>query len=220
MCEDQLCRKQFIIREVRKYLKLKSKEKPRLIDLRCGFGWLTHELSKYGAIVGVDLSADAARTLYPNLKFIETNIIEDKIEEKYNIVVSSEVIEHLAQKDQLIYISKVYDLLTKGGILIMTTPNKPVVERLLIKNYITRGDLQPIENWLNKESLRTLLSPYFEISFMGTTMFRPDFTRNNRYIDLAYYFIHIRIVKSYKLVNNIIGSSIKGLYMTIVASKR
>ncbi|MFX1476313.1 MAG: class I SAM-dependent methyltransferase, partial [Promethearchaeota archaeon] len=179
--EDKLCRMHFIIRNVMKYSKLHRGQGIRIIDLGCGQGWITSELSKYGDVVGVDLSTRVARKLYPNLKFIEANMVIDRIEGKYDIVVSSEVIEHLTYKDQQICIRKAYYLLREDGILILTTPNKLRAVQLCKRLHIGRDQLQPIENWLDKESLSLLLNPYFETSFVGSTMFRPILVIKNSY---------------------------------------
>jgi len=147
--------------------------------------------------------------------------VTDKIEGKYDIVVSSEVIEHFSLEDQRIYIRKAHDLLKEAGYLVLTTPNKPKVENLVKGLSISREQLQPIENWLDKESLCLLLAPYFEIAYMGSIVFRPILIRKHKYLNYIYVFAYIYL-KLYKLINinRLLRSSLQGLYLTIVTQKR
>ena len=215
---DGICLMEFIVSST-KNLKSKSKRRLRIIDLGCGRGWTTDALSKYGDVVGIDLSVSMAERLYPDLKFVQTNIVTDEIEGKYDIVVSSEVIEHLSVEDQRIYVKKAHDLLNEDGCLILTTPNKPNVETMVRELSIRREQLQPIENWLDKESLDLLLAPYFKIASTGSTVFHPIFTRKYKYLHYMYVFAYIYL-RLYKLVNRLLRASQRGLYMTVVARKQ
>ena len=157
--------------------------------------------------------------MYPNLKFIQANIVTDRIEGKYDIVVSSEVIEHLSFEDQQIYVKKAYELLAEGGTLILTDPNKPKVEKMVKELSVSRDQLQPIENWLDIKSLRPLLDPYFVIKFYGSTLFHPILIKKHKYFDFIYCFLYNRL-KLYKLVNRLLKSSSQGLYLIVIARKR
>jgi len=218
MGEDEIGRIEFIIASI---IKLKSgiNHRLRIIDLGCGRGWITDVLSRYGDVVGTDLSTSAAERLYPHLKFFQANIVTDEIEGKYNIVVSSDVIEHLSFVDQQVYVRKAQDLLNEGEYLILTTPNKPKAENLLKESCITKEQLQPIENWLDKRSLSLLLSPYFEVTYIGSTVFHPLLIRKHKYLNRVYIFCYIYL-KLYKFVDILLRSSLLGLYLTVVAQKR
>ncbi|MFC2040563.1 class I SAM-dependent methyltransferase [Chloroflexota bacterium] len=218
MAEHEICIIEFIASSIKK-ITSKSNNRLKIIDLGCGRGWITDALSKYGDVAGVDLSIIMAERLYPDLQFIQANIVTDEIEGKYDIVISSEVIEHLSFEDQRIYVKKAYDLLNEAGYLVLTTPNKPQVENLVKELSISREQLQPIENWLDKESLSLLLAPYFEIVYIGSTVFRPILIRKYKYLHYIYVFT-IMCLKLYKLINRILRSSRQGLYLTIVARKR
>jgi len=142
---DQRCRIGFIVPNI-EGIKGKMGRSLRLCDLGCGKGWLSSILSKYGDVLGVDMSIDMAKRLHPNLKFKQANIIKDTIEGQFDIVVSSEVIEHMEPEFQPIYVKKCYDLLEPDGYLVLTTPNKPIIEAHMAASPITK--LQPIETWL------------------------------------------------------------------------
>ena len=214
---DDICRREFIISSARNLIK--AKPRPKIIDLGCGSGWLTKALSKYGQVVGVDLSTAVAQKKYPGLTFIQVNVVTDNIEGRYDIVVSADVIEHLSSEDQEIYVKKAYDLLNEPGYMILTMPNKPKAESLVKALSISRERLQPIENWLDIESLRVLLLPYFEITYAGTTVFNPALIRKRRYLHYAYIFAYIYL-GLYKPINRILRTSQRGLYLTVVARKR
>jgi 2-polyprenyl-3-methyl-5-hydroxy-6-metoxy-1,4-benzoquinol methylase len=227
--DDELARMHFIIENLRKHGKPNRQHKLKIIDLGCGPGWITNELSKYGDVTGVDLSTGVAQTNYPLLNFVKKNIITDTIEGKYDVVVSSEVIEHLTSEDQTIYVKKAYELLDKEGILILTTPNAPEVAKLVKESLITSDHLQPIENWLDNKFLKSLLGAYFKIEFMGSIVFAPVsvrkfFAEDNRYIKFTHKIIStIRRYKLYSFINRFVGrlssSSMHGLYLTAVARK-
>lgn len=217
LCIDEKCRKNFVVSNIEK-IKSEFSCPLRILDLGCGRGWLTEILSKYGNVLGVDLSTNAAKILHPHLKFKQLDIISDKIEGNYDVVVSSEVIEHLTLEHQQIYIKKAYELLGENGYLILTTPNKPNVEKLA-KLSIKRNQLQPIENWLDKESLSSLLNTFFEIKFMGSVMFYPIFFRKYRALNLLYQTFYDRL-RGYKCVDGILNSTSRGLYLAIVGQKR
>jgi len=202
-----------------KNMKSKFGRSLRILDLGCGRGWLTEILSKYGNVLGVDLSIIAAEKMYPHIKFEQKNIIFDKIQGNYDVVVSSEVIEHLAPEHQQIYIKKVYELLDENGYLILTTPNKPNVEELSRKLSIKRNQLQPIENWLDKESLLSLLRNFFEIELVGSVMFYPIFFRKYKRLNLLYQTFYDRL-NGYKIVDRILNSTNRGLYLTIIGRKK
>jgi glycosyltransferase involved in cell wall biosynthesis len=214
----EACLAEFIIYSIRA-ISSKSNHRLNIIDLGCGRGWITDALSRYGDVVGIDLSVSTAEKLYPNLKFIEANIVTDAIEGKFDVVVSSEVIEHLSSEDQRIYIRKTSDLLDDTGCLILTTPNKPQVENWFKAVSISREQLQPIENWLDKESLEPLLAPYFKITGIGSTVFYPALVRKYRYLRYMYVFAYTYL-KLYKIINRLFKKSQRGLYLNVVARKK
>lgn len=215
---DEICLIEFIVSSM-KNLKTKSKHKLKIIDLGCGRGWITDALSEYGDVVGIDLSTGMAERLHPDLKFIQANIVTDEIEGKYDVVVSSEVIEHLSFKDQRIYVRKACDLLNEAGYLILTTPNKPKAETLVRELSISREQLQPIENWLDRESLGLLLAPYFRTEYVGSTVFEPILIRKYKYLHYPYFFAYFYLTL-YKFINRLLRASQRGLYLTVVARKQ
>lgn len=214
LCEDELCRERFILQNVRAVIG-KLGRRVKIIDLGCGRGWITSSLSRYGDVVGVDLSPGSAQKLYPNLRFIQANIAVDEVEGRYDVVVSSEVLEHMTPEDQRRYVEKASRLLVDGGYLILTTPNSVVAKKLDAEP----SKLQLIENWLEKGELESLLSAHFKVVYTGSAVFHPVFVRKHALTEKMYGFLIFRS-KAYRLVNKLLRGSNHGLYLTFVARKR
>lgn len=212
------CRKEFIISNL---ARLPTSNNPKIIDLGCGRGWLTAELAKHGNAVGVDLSSTGikiAKINYPQCHFKQMDIIAEEIKNKYDVVVSSEVIEHLTEDNQKRYVKKIRDILVNNGYLILTTPNAAIAEKLVKYDIVKQEDLQPIENWLGNKEMCQLINQYFEIKHIGSTMFMPLFIQKYRLFELGYRLFYHRL-SLYKIINNLLKSSNTGLYLTVVAQK-
>ncbi|MCC6531340.1 MAG: methyltransferase domain-containing protein [Burkholderiales bacterium] len=129
----------------------------RICDLGCGAGWISGILSHFGKTVGVDLSdLERARARFPNCMFISANILEwEYPRAAFDLVVSSEVIEHIPYPMQRKYLEIAYGLLAPGGALILTTPNRKTMDA--IPGGGRTWSNQPIEDWLDKHGLNALL---------------------------------------------------------------
>jgi len=131
--------------------------KPLILDLGSGDGRLTAFLGQFGKTDAVELSQQAVEkcnTLYPHVNFQHGDALTFDFEGKtYDVIVSQEVLEHIEDKDK--YLGVCADILKPGGYLIMTTPNKKVLD------YMTDGDTwsdQPIELPVSKSELKRLLA--------------------------------------------------------------
>jgi len=131
----------------------------RIADFGCGRGWLAHKLSLFGKVTGFDLSEKAienARQSFPEINFFCLNAagkIPDEFKEQFDLVVSSEVIEHINHQEQ--YLSNVFQLLKKNGHFLISTPNGKWMD-IFYSNGREKWK-QPVENWLSIESLKKLL---------------------------------------------------------------
>jgi 2-polyprenyl-3-methyl-5-hydroxy-6-metoxy-1,4-benzoquinol methylase len=103
-------------------------DRPRILDLGCGRGWLTQALSVYGDVLGADVVAASvarARELFPGLRFEEIDIAglaESQGTESFDLVVSSEVLEHVKGDEKREFVRGIHQLLRPGGYAIVTTP--------------------------------------------------------------------------------------------------
>ena len=129
----------------------------RILDVGCGRGWMTRLASVFGDCEGIDPVEnviDFARTLFPELPF-HSGTIEELMRSPdfapYDVVLCSEVLEHVEEKDA--FIATMRDCLVPGGHLIVTTPRAEQFERYRQSGY----DLQPVEAWLTERDLGALL---------------------------------------------------------------
>lgn len=140
-----------------------------ICDLGCGRGWLSQELSKFGQVTGVDLSETGVKLAQSKWKdvahFEVQDILKWRPEKKYDIVVSSEVIEHIQQKEM--YVDTIMHILKPGGFLILTTPNGRVK-----KNWDAAGmGAQIVEEWLTPKELLAIFGKPMQMLSIKTFIF-------------------------------------------------
>lgn len=184
----------------------------KICDLGCGRGWLAAELTKFGSVTAVDLSPEAvaaASLRWPQVRFLAANILSWRPEEHFDLVVSSEVIEHVPDHQQ--FADTVRYLLRDGGYLVLTTPNGGVKAAWDAGN---QGQ-QIIENWLTLGQLRRLLAPVqvldhrvFILDFAYVRLFR--FTSAPKLLKLLQA---IGLIRLYDFIRELLDL---GLYQILV----
>lgn len=110
----------------------------RVLDVGCGNGHLVGLLAGRGfEAVGIDLSAEGiavARRSHPEIRFeqlpADERVLETLGEPAFDLVVSTEVIEHLY--DPSAYFKGCFAALRHGGQLIVSTPFHNVAKSVLI----------------------------------------------------------------------------------------
>jgi 2-polyprenyl-3-methyl-5-hydroxy-6-metoxy-1,4-benzoquinol methylase len=148
----------------------------RILDVGCGRGWLTHLASVYGQCDGIDPVADViavARQHFPNLKFragVLNDVIQSPDFEPYDVVIASEVIEHVVDKQD--FVAGISQCLAPNGYAILTTPRGEEYRKWLRLGY----QQQPIETWLSERQL---------LSLFHTHQFQP-ISHDRVYLDLPY----------------------------------
>jgi len=112
------------------------------LDIGCYLGDFTARLAEVGVkeVVGVDVSKEAikyARIRHPEINFIVSNIIDLELEEKFDLVTASGVLNfnHLTTKVYEQAIKKIYSLLRSEGYLIIQNPKSAMKfkERFTVK---------------------------------------------------------------------------------------
>ncbi len=95
----------------------------------------TVELSEFCCkLTGVEIRPDRIRRNFNNVEYILgdwqnlTSVIPNN---SIDILVSSHVIEHI--KDDLLAINETYRVLKKGGVALLTTPNRDRIVRIIIE---------------------------------------------------------------------------------------
>jgi len=100
----------------------------RILDVGCGNGFTCGEFLRRGCkVVGIDLSPQGiaiAKSTYPKGRFevlpADSNLLVNLDEEPFDLVVSTEVVEHLYAPRQ--YARGCFDALKPGGRFVCTTP--------------------------------------------------------------------------------------------------
>lgn len=101
-----------------------------LLDIGCGNGASLFLLArKMKKCVGIDITDEyknqfeqyAKRNEITNCEFKVVDVVDEKPDEKFDRIISFEVVEHLSDESGIQYY---YDALIEGGILAVSVPNK------------------------------------------------------------------------------------------------
>ena len=127
----------------------------RLLDAGSGTGWFSKAASERGAAVtSLDLGAGLLRQV--RRKCDSTCVVGSIMELPFpdgcfDVVVSSEVIEHIP--DPLLGVAELYRVLSPGGVLVLTTPNKLWYFSVWLANGLKLRPYQGLENWVSRRTL-------------------------------------------------------------------
>jgi SAM-dependent methyltransferase len=169
----------------------------RILELGCGTGIISELLARYGEVVGIDQSTVGVASARARVRgtFV-VGVLPDIVvtEADFDVCVMSQVVEHFVVEDQVRLLTNARDRVRAGGHLIVTTPNRPVSERMRF----AQGELQPIETWLDAGGLRTLLertgwrvlTTTFAFNFFPILTSRYPWLRGARY--LVYDILRLR----------------------------
>jgi cyclopropane fatty-acyl-phospholipid synthase-like methyltransferase len=144
-----------------------------ILDVGCGRGVLSRRLAEIAPTLGIDISdggiASWEELSFSDLMFEEGDFMSYDFEGRtFDVIVFSEVIEHIEYSKQLDFMRIVHDLLVDGGNAVMTTPNGTYILPRL-----TEENRQLIEDQLSYSGLRKLVeSSDFEI--VEHELFYPD----------------------------------------------
>lgn len=98
----------------------------KILDVGCGNGHLLKEIElnfRDCSLHGCDFSKpgiDYAKTLFPEINFFKHNIYE-KIEDDFDVIICTEVLEHLEYPE--VAIKNIVEALTLNGIALLTVPD-------------------------------------------------------------------------------------------------
>lgn len=127
----------------------------RILEVGCGRGWLSNLASEYGTVEGVEPVAgviDHARKMFPHIRF-EAGTAETVLKRRdfapYDVVLCSEVIEHVPDPQKRAFLDELKQLLTPEGYVILTTPRGEMWERWKTIS----PPCQPVEDWITEQHL-------------------------------------------------------------------
>ena len=127
----------------------------RILEVGCGRGWLSNLASQYGTVEGIEPVAgviDHARRMFPHIRF-EAGTAETVLKRTdfspYDVVLCSEVIEHVPDPEKQAFLDELKQLLTPEGYVILTTPRGEMWERWKT----IAPPCQPVEDWITEQDL-------------------------------------------------------------------
>ncbi len=134
--------------------KLKDKQEVKVLDIGCGdggdiFRWAFSFKNKNVEFFGLELSDPFVRFAkevvkkknLENCSFEKMDVEKDGIKGKFDLVLVSEVLEHL--KDPKALLERINSILNKSGYIIISTPNSNNLVKypfLLLKNIISKSN--------------------------------------------------------------------------------
>lgn len=103
-----------------------------VLDVACGEGYGSSMLARHARkVVGIDVSIETithAKATYSggtNLEFLQGSASSLGLpDDSFDIVISFETVEHLREQEQML--AEIRRVLRPGGILVMSSPNRPV----------------------------------------------------------------------------------------------
>jgi cyclopropane fatty-acyl-phospholipid synthase-like methyltransferase len=132
----------------------------RILDLGCGRGWLTYIADMYGECLGLDpvkAVIDFAKARYPDLS-LKVGTAEDLLRDghggRFDVVIASEVIEHVAPENHSSFVETIRSLLRPDGAVIVSSDRGELYERWARRG----GTDQPVEAWLTEHQLQELFT--------------------------------------------------------------
>ena len=140
----------YLIKSISDILKDMNTSNTDLLDIGCGNGVLTSEISKFFRhTTGIDLSGtgiEFAQNLKNEKLNFENISLDEMIErkKKFKFITSNEVIEHQYLPDD--FLNKIYKLLDDEGTLLITTPYNGYIKNLVI-NILGKHDFHYNPLW-------------------------------------------------------------------------
>lgn len=130
---------------------VKNRSNLKILEIGCGYGYLSYSLKQMGFnIKAIDIAESAISFAKKNYGdyYIQADIKDYLIstKEKYDLIISTEVIEHL--NDPNGFLEDCKKLLNNRGTILLTTPDKDFYPQ----NSIWKTDLPPVHiSWIGRK---------------------------------------------------------------------
>lgn len=161
----------------------------RVLEIGCGGGEISSRFSESFSIVyALDIGLTAAMkntlAMRRNIRFLLGALpclpIPDS---SFDLVVCSEVLEHLYREDQLPSIEAIARVTRPGGLSIVTTPNPLGIRSMMflpirgVRRALRRNPGgQLVENWIRPSEIRGMVHPWFYVEKALGTSYTPPMT--------------------------------------------
>lgn len=165
----------FRIKYIQEILNKNKLNKTKILDIGCGGGLISEEVSKLGAdVTGIDFVKENikvakmhAKKNNLNINYIVKDFEKEKITSKFDAIIIFEVLEHL--NDWESFLKKIRLNLKKNGILIISTINKN-----LISKFFTLDIAENFLKWipLNTHNYYKFIKPEELEFFLSTNNFK------------------------------------------------
>lgn len=144
------------------WLRARDVRNAELLDVGCGTGWMCERLLPFGRVTGTDWADEVvarARLRIPQVQFLTGDFFALQIPPgRFDVAVSLEVLSHVA--NQAAFLGRIAQLLRPGGLLMLATQNRPVLERWTAIGGPIPGQLR---RWVDAPTLRGLVRVEFDI---------------------------------------------------------
>lgn len=138
-----------------------------IIEVGCGAGWLCPSLKPFGRVTATDLSTQVlsrANQRIPDVRFIAGDFMAlDIAPASFDVAVTLEVLSHVS--DHQAFVEKLDRVLRPGGLLMLATQNRPVLERF---NDVAETKPGQLRRWFDQRELEALLAPQFKMMRLET----------------------------------------------------
>ena len=149
--------KKKIVRLFRKELERKS-----ILDVGCGQGDFLRSVAFQldpKRLVGIDISDSILPKNEPSIEFINCDIVDFDLNDKFEVIFSDQVLEHIAPADLPIHLSSIRRHLSENGMLIILMPNRLFgpsdVTRII--DYTYTNQIEALGTHLNEQTYTELI---------------------------------------------------------------
>jgi len=108
----------------------------RILEAGIGTGFITPILLKHGSVEGFDISEEMinkAKEKFPKMRVRKDDILNLKLKEKYDTIVSIRVISHFAPEEAKTALKNLKKITEKNGHIIFNLENPSLIRRFLRK---------------------------------------------------------------------------------------
>lgn len=121
----------FFLEELKRYNK--KDKRIKILDIGCNDGELIKKYTKFGQVLGIDISKKAIKECKKKglpCKLSDIESLPPKYNNYFNVVIAGDIIEHIFDTDR--FLLKIHKVLKKDGKLLLTTPNLASLGRRIL----------------------------------------------------------------------------------------